>query len=60
MMDDHREGCRDTVDRVDCCSAGHVRLNVLEEFGTGPNVMDLLLFSVIALRVQLRRAILVS
>lgn len=46
MMDDHHEGSRD---RVDCCSAGHVRLNVFEMFGTGPNVMDLLLFSVIEL-----------
>ena len=35
-----------------------VRLNVLEEFGTRPNVMNLLLFSVIA--AQACKAILVS
>lgn len=59
-MDDHHEGSRDTLDRVDACIAGYARLNALEEFGTGPNVMDLLLFSVIALQVRLREAILVS
>lgn len=37
-----------------------VRLNVLEEFGTRPNVMNLLLFSVIAAPAQACKAILVS
>lgn len=42
-------GSRDALDRADGCSPGHGRFNALEEFGTGPNGMDLLLFSVIAL-----------
>lgn len=52
-------GSRDAPDRAEGCSPGLSRLIVSEEFGTGPNVMDLLLFRAIALRARLRQAILV-